>query len=239
MKISDVETDLSIGDFSDFFVRNKIGRLYLPNCGMFSCDPDISEYKNIEGFTIRLDALYQLSTDWKINKIGINPDEFIAMISFGDSIRFPNAGSKKVEWSYRKYLFFGPEVKESREILTKSVDTADFLVLTEQSTPPTRQLEPRYGWYKNLYEQGIGTYCQELKAVFDGGIKITYMNRRNFVDSSREDKSVQEIINEGIPVFFDAKRFNECMGEIKIEREPKRRLWWQINESGVLSGRIR
>ena len=209
-----IKTNLSIPDFTKYFEANRLGTLCFPN--------GPREAVSLEGPTgykrIQLRNLYKIATQWKINRTEIPLDDIIAVMAYGPAVQKPGFNCVTVE--KRKFLQLGKKIKSTKKIPIE-FDYADFLVLTEQDRNEEESLEGD-NWFihPGFFHQG----------ETETGIHRLYNGARNPTNRTA--------LEEGIPIFYNAGRLEEVLGELGIHSKPKRELYWDEGKEQVLHGRI-
>ena len=225
MQSTSTETDLSVRDFTRYFEAKRLGKLYFPN-GMCII-PRGSALENAEphGFFVSLTELYKMVSDWKINHTMVPLDDIIAVIAFGSAVRHP--GTREISYTRRKYILFGKKVTKTEQVPIQPND-ADFLVITGKNLIREEILEP-----VSVEVYGGGTLISK------GGIHLVNRGVSQLLKGIEANDTVSaSALQEGIPVFFDS-RFKDICAQSGIQSVTPRKILWDENEKGLLTGMIR
>ena len=218
------EKDLSMQDFTRYFEKSRLGRLYFPNGKCFTPNGYSFGHGEITPFHIDLSNLYELLTEWKINDREFPLDDVVGVIAFGSAVRHP--GYKEVHKKRRKYLLFGEEVTITKQVPIQPND-ADFLVITGENLIREKVLEP-----VSLQTYDCGTWIKE------GGIHLVNRGIEQVVNGIQGNDTVSaSAMREGVPIFYD-RRLAEVQRQTGISREIKRKIYWGKYNRGYLVGRI-
>jgi hypothetical protein len=211
MKNTAVETVLSIDEFTKYFEKNHLGKLYFPN-GRYV-------YRGVEGvFFIDLADLYKLVSGWRINHNIVPLDDIVAVIAFGSAVRHP--GFKEV---VKNRWFRGPVT----ERVTIQPSDADFLVITGQDL--TRDL---------VLETISSSDNYGTAYLMRGGIHLVNRGVSQLLNGVKADDTVSiSALREGIPIFFDG-RLDGVVTQAGVARTTPRKILWDENNDGFLFGKI-
>ncbi len=215
-----IERKLSVQDFKDYFEKNRLGRLYLPN-GNWG-----------KGMSLELKELFKLMSGWKIkNESEVPFNDILAVIAYGSAIKYP--GYEMVPITEPKYLgLFGPKIetgeRTKRYISPRDVD---FFVLTESDITRHEYIAP------GLYTQDLGSGgC--LTSVVKSGINLVNRGTSQLLNGINQGDTISvSAMREGVPVFYNG-RLDDVQKRSGIARETPRRLLWDENEEGYLVGKI-
>ncbi len=215
-----IERKLSVSDFKEYFEKNRLGRLHLPN----------GNWGN--GMSLELKELFKLMSGWKIkNESEVPFEDILAVIAYGSAIKYP--GYEMVPVTEPKYWgLFGSKVetgeKTKRHISPKDVD---FFVLTESDITRHEYIAP------GLYTQDFGSGgC--LTSVVKSGINLVNRGTSQLLKGINQGDTISiSAMREGVPVFYNG-RLDEVQKRSGIIRETPRRLLWDENEEGYLVGKI-
>jgi len=169
------ETTLSMDDFTKFFYKNRLGKLYFPNGGA----------------SVHLHDLYRLVTGWRINGSTIPKENISAVIAFGSAVRHPS----QIRTHRKRFLIFGRKVTKlkTESIYPKDVD---FLVITNGFFVYENKAEAVYEYdaydgLPQLKEVGIHVLARSIDQMI-GDIK------------SNSTVGVSAL-KDGVPIFRDER----------------------------------
>lgn len=169
------EAKLSMEDFTRFFEKNRLGKLYFPNGGV----------------DVHLHDLYRLVTGWRINGSTILLENIVAIIAFGSAVRVPT----QIRMHRKKFFFFGPKVTRFRteNIIPKDVD---FLVITSENISYENKAEPvfkrdSYDGYLHCVEVGIHVLSRGIEQIMS--------------DVKSSGTVGISALTEGVPIFLDER----------------------------------
>jgi len=159
---------------------------------------------------VKLTDLYRL-----INSIvtmhGLIPENILAIIAVGSAVLSP--GYREVYITRRKFILFGPWVVDHRRVPIQPNDI-DFLIITD----------------KNLGY--AGTWLKK------SGIHLVNRGIEQMAQCVRVHDTVSmRALSEGIPIFFD-ERMKSLSSKIGIKSKTPRKIYWNENQEGHLSGSI-
>jgi hypothetical protein len=212
------ETNLTINDFSKYFERDKLGKLYFPNGHCFDNGEKVP-------FHIELSNLYKLTTGWKINKLEVPLDSIVGIISFGSAVKYP--GSTIEIKKGKKFGFFGPEIVKKCIYTPIQPNDADFLIITDKNLFEDKILKP-----VSLETYDCGTWVKE------GGIHLVYRGIEQVVNGiDAEDTISISAMKEGVPIFY-TEALTALQDRIKMQNMTPRKLNWNTGKEGYLGGII-
>lgn len=224
MKSTMTETNLSMKDFTRYFEVQRLGKLYFPNgkCMIpHGCAVEDAEFPN---FFVHLDDLYKMVSGWRVNHTLVPLDDIVAVIAFGSAVRHP--GVQEVSRERRKYLLFGEKVTKVKHVPIQPND-ADFLVITGENLMREEVLEPI-----SIETYDCGTWIRK------GGIHLVNRGVRQLLNGVRANDTVSEsALREGVPVFFNV-RFRSVSSQAGVASTTPRKILWDENGEGFLTGRI-
>lgn len=227
MKDTAVETVLQMDDFTKYFETKRLGRLYFPN-GKTYVHPGGRWFdrSSITNFYINLTDLYKLVTGWKVNHTLVPLDDIVAVIAFGSAVRHP--GVQKVYQERRKYLLFGEKVMEVKYVpIQIQPNDADFLVITGENLMREEVLEPI-----SLHTYDCGTWIEK------GGIHLVNRGVSQLLNGVRANDTVSvSALREGVPIFFNG-RLDGVVAQAGVTKTTLRKILWDENDDGFLTGRI-
>lgn len=225
MKNTMTETDLSIQDFTRYFEAKRLGKLYFPNGQCIIPYGSVFENAEFSNFFIHLDDLYKMVSGWKVNHTLVSLSDIIAVIAFGSAVRYP--GVKEVSYVRRKYLLFGEKMTKVKQMPIQSNDV-DFLVITGENLMREEVLEPI-----TIETYDCGTWIRK------GGIHLVNRGINQLLNGIRANDTVSaSALREGVPVFLNG-RFGNVAIQAGIERTTPRKIFWDEDTKGFLSGWIR
>lgn len=220
MKSTMTETNLSMNDFTRYFEAKRLGKLYFPN-GKCMVPSKGAELTN---FFIRLDDLYKIVSGWKINQTLVPLDDIIAVIAFGSAVRYP--GVQEITRTHLKYLLFGENVTTVNKVPIQPNDV-DFLVITGENLIREEILEP-----VSIEIYGGATFIKE------GGIHLVNRGVNQLLNGVRANDTVStSALREGVLVFFNSL-FRNVSAEAGIQSVTPRKILWDENNDGFLTGKI-
>ncbi|MBI2676354.1 MAG: hypothetical protein HYX21_00145 [Candidatus Yanofskybacteria bacterium] len=218
MKSTAVETVLHMDDFTKYFETKRLGRLYFPNGRCYTH----YELSQNDPFFIRLDDLYKLVTGWRVNHTLVPLGDIVAVIAFGSAVRHP----KDIPYSRRKYFLFGPMVTGVYQEEIQPRD-ADFLIITGGNLMPESVLEPDL-----VHDNYGGAY------VAKGGIHLVNRGISQLLNGVRANDTVSaSALREGVPIFFNG-RLDSVVTQAGVTKTTPRKIFWDENREGYLTGRI-
>ena len=224
MKSTMVETNLSMNDFTRYFEEKRLGNLHFPNGECIITHGHAFENAEFPKFFVRLDDLYKMVSGWKVNHTLVPLDDIVAVIAFGSAVRHP--GEREVSFERRKYLFFGEKVKKIKKVPIQPKD-ADFLVITGENLMREEVLEP-----VSLETYDCGTWIKK------GGIHLVNRGVNQLLNGVRSNDTVSmSALREGVPIFFNG-RFKNVSSWTGVASATPRKILWDENSSGFLTGRI-
>jgi hypothetical protein len=222
-----IQTDLSMNDFTKYFEANKLGKLYFPNGECFTSNGNGFENGEITKFHVDLSDLYKLVTGWKINKTEVPLDDILGVIAFGSAVKHP--GYEEVPILKRKYFLFGPKEDTGRKkkVLIEP-DDADFLVITGRDLIREKVLKPI----------SLNTYdCRTW--IKEGGIHLVNRGANQIINGTHSNDTISiSALREGVPVFYNKERLEEVVKEAGVSMTTPRKLSWDKDNSGYLTGKI-
>lgn len=214
-----IERKLTVSDFREYFEKNKLGRLTLPN----------GNWGN--GMSLKLNELFKLMSGWKIkNESEVPFDDILAVVVYGSAIRYP--GYEMISVTAPKYLgLFGQEVEVGAKKRFISPNDVDFFVLTEKDITRDRYIAP------GLHTTDFGSGgC--ITSVTKAGINLVNRGVSQLLNGINQGDTISiSAMKEGIPVFYNG-RLEEVQEKSGIVRENKRKLLWDEDEEATLVGRI-
>jgi len=217
--------NLTISDFTSYFDKGKLGRLYFP-VGKAYDQPGggFFDYAAICSFFIKLDELYKIVVGWRINNQDIKMEEIIAIIAFGSAV---GPGTKEVERSRKKYLMFGSKEKYTTEINVTPQD-ADFFVITKKDMIEEKVLKPI-----SMDTYDCGTW------IVKGGIHLVNRSKEQCSNGVLEEDTVSiNALSKGVPIFY-TEEFKEFRKEIKLPNDSLYdNVRWKVSDKGILTGTI-
>ena len=224
VKIAMTETDLSVKDFTRYFEAKRLGRLYFPNGKCMAPRGIAFENAEFPNFFIQLDDLYKMVSGWMVNHTQVPLDDIVAVIAFGSAVRHP--GVQEVPRTHRKYLLFGEKVTKVKQVQIQPND-ADFLVITGENLMREEILEPI-----SIETYDCGTWIRK------GGIHLVNRGVSQLLNGVRANDTVSaSALREGVPVFFNG-RFGNVSTEAGVQSATPRKILWDENSDGFLTGRI-
>jgi hypothetical protein len=225
-----IETNLSMKDFTRYFEQKRLGKLSFPNG---RCYVSTERADTTTNLFVKLHEVYKLITGWKINRTLVPLNDIVAVIAFGSTVRFPNAGFSEHIWKRRKYFLFGPEITFRHQTLKKPEDV-DFYVLTGKNM--TRE-EIIHSESITLYSNYGSAEAYTKKA----GIHLINRGVNQFLKGIKADDTVSiSAIKEGVPIFFNG-RFNNVLtqaNQLGVKRGTPRKVLWDEDNEGCLFGEI-
>ena len=209
-------------EFTKYFENKRLGKLYFPNGKCITLNEETP-------FHIELSDLYKLVTGWKINHTEVPLDDIVGVITFGSAVRNPEEVSK----TRKRYLFFGPEITKIKQIPIQP-NNADFLVITGNITGKNLiREEIREPIFIELYDgYTSGNYVKE------SGIHIVNRGIEQVINGVNANDAVSALaMREGVPIFYNG-RLADVQSQTGIVRENKRKISWDENKQGYLTGKI-
>lgn len=214
-----VETNLTVADFTRYFDAKRLGMLHFPNgrCWTSSVFP--------VSFHIPLHGLYRAMSGWRVNHTLVRLGDIVAVLAFGSAVRHP--GYREIVYTRRKYFLFGdPVVKTRMERICPS--DADFLVITGENLTREETIDPVLS-HDNY---GGAWLCR-------GGIHLINRGADQVIKGVRDRDTVSlSALQEGVPIFFDPVRFEILRMRTGIQGATPRKVCWDEDENGYLSGKI-
>lgn len=226
MRQTAIETNLSMKDFTKYFEQKRLGRLYFPN-GKAYVRPDgmFSGPSSAVNFYVDLNNLYKMASGWRVNHTLVPLEDVIAVIAFGSAVRHP--GVEDVPHTRRKYLLFGEKVTTIKQVPIQPND-ADFLVITGENLVREEVLDTI------AFEDYGHDIC-----ITEGGIHLINRGVSQLLNGVRANDTVSvSALREGVPVFFNG-RFENVATQSGIERTTPKKIYWDENAGGFLTGWIR
>ncbi len=219
MQDTAVETTLRMDDFTKYFEKQRLGKLYFPN-GEY-----LEDYRTYSNFFVNLTDLYKLVSGWKVNHTLVPIGDIIAVIAFGSAVRHP--GVEKIPHTRRKYFLFGPDITSVRERPIQPRD-ADFLIITGENLMREEILEPIS---RETYD--AGTWLKR------GGIHIVNRGVNQLLNGVQGNDTISiSALREGVPIFFN-ERFPDVVTRAGVIKTTPRKILWDENSEGLLTGKIR
>ncbi len=218
------ETNLSMKDFKRYFEAKRLGKLYFPNGKCMIPHGPWFEHAEFPSFFVHLSDLYKMVSGWKVNHTLVPLDDIVAVIAFGSAVRHP--GVQEVSRERRKYLLFGEKVTKVKKVPIQP-NNADFLVITGKNLMREEVLEPI-----SIKTYDCGTWIRK------GGIHLVNRGVNQLLNGDRANDTVSEsALREGIPVFFNG-RFGNVSSQAGVNPTTPRKIFWDENSEGFLTGRI-
>ena len=215
MKNTLVEAKLSMKDFARYFEAKRLGRLSFPNGESYSIDGFVDFY-------IRLNDLYKLASDWKVNLTLVPLDDIVAIIAFGSAVRYPGT----IPGTRQQYWLFGKDVQTKKQVRIMPRD-ADFLVITKGNLIREEVLDPTLAF--DNYGASI---------VRKGGIHLINRGVDQLLKGIHANDTVSaSALREGVPLFSNG-RLESVLAQANIESTTPRKLFWDEDNDGCLTGRI-
>jgi len=226
MKNTAVETGLRMKEFTKYFKANRLGKLYFPN-GQAYVHPGGAWFdrSSVTDFYIDLTDLYKMVSGWRVNHTLVPLNDIVAVIAFGSAVRYPSV--QKVSRTHRKYWLFGEKVTKVERVAIQPSD-ADFLVITGKNLMREEVLEPI-----SLDTYDCGSWIEK------GGIHLVNRGVSQLLNGVRANDTVSaSALREGVPIFFNGQ-LDGVIAQAGIAKTTPRRIIWDENSEGFLTGRIR
>lgn len=177
--------------------------------------PVTLSFSDGEYLHIELSDLYKLVTKWRVTHTLISPEDIVAVVAFGLSVH--RSGFREVK---KHRWFFGDKMYISQ-------DHADFIVVTAKDLADEEKLNPVYG--------GSVGYDDHVSRT---GINIFYRGVNQFLNMVRTNDTMStSALQEGVPIFFNGL-FEEVVTQAGVAKTTPRRILWDENGDGFLTGRI-
>ncbi len=218
-----IDTNLSIKDFIEYFEKDKLGKLFLPNGNGW----DVYG-RHEKPISIKLRNLFKVMSGWKINSYEVPLEDIIGIIAYGSAVKYP--GYKEIPKVRRKYVLFGPVIKKMKKVSIKPNDV-DFFVLTEKDITRHEYIKP--GWTTYDYAS-----CGCVTAVSEGGINLVNRGVNQFLKGVKDGDTIStSAMREGIPIFFN-KKLDYYVKSAGIKKETPRKILWDENKDRKVFGII-
>ena len=222
MEIASRETALSalsMADFTRYFEKKKLSRLYFPNG---KCAEDCNS-----PFFIHLKDLYMLVVKWRRHGTFVPADDIIAIIAFGSAVRHPD--TQEIVETSRRYWLFGQKQTTIRQIPIQPHD-ADFLVITVRNRTREEVLKPT---------SAKGCSSGKTLGLQRGGIHLINRGGNQVINGVRAGDTISvSALQEGVPVFFDDRLNNIVEQSGVVNTTPRRLSWDDSRECRCLVGTI-
>ena len=223
-----------------YFEAGKLGRLSveIPQCGTISAN---------------LNQLYRHGTGLQFFEYQTSPEEIEAITVYG-SVLFKHFSTEKGIRAKKKYVLFGPEVKEEVSKPRRMPDDFDVMVITREGltddkiiVPKKKLVDTGYGYVESTIPTAVET--KELVTGAGGygyvevrggsNLHITYRSVEQLLKGLGQGDTVSEsVVRYGVPIIGE-NRFAQIVQKVTSpKREQLHRVEWKEDLEGRLQGEI-
>ncbi len=238
VKMKKGSKDITPALMQDYFEAERLGELsvQIPKCGVISAD---------------LDSLYRHATGLEFFEYQIGPKDIEAMVVYG-SVLYKHFPREITTNTRKKWLFFGPEIKEELIQPRKMPSDFDVMIITGEGltddkiiVPERSSVDKGYGYFESISSTAVETKRMARRDYgyieIRGGanLHITYRSVEQLIRGSGQGDTVSEsVIRYGVPI-IGRDRFSEIIQDVPWpEREELHHVEWREDLEGKLQGII-
>jgi hypothetical protein len=225
---------LSFKEFEERYNSRTLGKLYLPN-GACNLEGTIESLKldltHEEKTHLRVDlsALYDVLTGKNTGYFDVSSDEFLGLIIYGDSIKFPGYKVlKKNNVGFLSSLFHHNDEEKIIPLRPTYVKCLAILRdrIMRESSEGGENVVAIHAHHDSIPE----------KKLIDGKIKITYTSLDEVKDGLKfQDPELMKIFERGMPLINGSGIFSNLYNVYNLEPTNPRKMVWEKTDKDLLN----